>query len=184
LCIGLEREMLCRQPEVRMRRSLCVLAGVAAVSIALESPLSGQNAAASLTVSASVSKNCTITTSPVNFGAYDPVAANATAPLDGIGTIVVTCTKGAVAKAGLNPGSNAEGTTRRMSQGAAAYLSYELYKDTAHSAVWGDTTDTALDIPAAPNRNPRTFSVYGRVNPAQDATVGSYTDTVVATVNF
>ena len=30
-------------------------------------------------VTANVSKNCTITTAPVNFGAYDPVAANATA---------------------------------------------------------------------------------------------------------
>jgi spore coat protein U-like protein len=41
-----------------------------------------------------------------------------------------------------------------------------------------------LDIPAAPNRNPRDFPVYGRVAAAQDATVGTYTDTVVATVNF
>jgi spore coat protein U-like protein len=44
--------------------------------------------------------------------------------------------------------------------------------------------DTALDIPAAPNRNPRNFTAYGRVTAAQDATVGSYSDTVVATVNF
>ena len=120
----------------------------------------------------------------MTFGAYDSVAANATAPLDGIGTVTVTCTKGAAAKVGLGAGSNAQGTTRRMSQGAAAYLTYELYKDTAHATVWGDTADTALDIPAAPNRNPRNFTVYGRVAAAQDATVGSYTDTVVATVNF
>ena len=72
---------------------------------------------ASLTVSATVSKNCTITTAPVTFGAYDSVTANATAPLDGIGTVTVTCTKGAPAKVGLNAGSNAQGTTRRMSRG-------------------------------------------------------------------
>lgn len=167
-----------------MRRIVIVLAGIAVVSIAAESGLSGQQQSASLTVSATVSKNCTITTAPVTFGAYDPVAANATAPLDGTGTITVTCTKGAVATVGLNPGSNAQGTTRRMSQGAAAYLTYELYKDSSHSTVWGDTLDTALDVPAAPNRNPRDFPVYGRVPQAQDASVGSYTDTVVATVNF
>ena len=34
------------------------------------------------------------------------------------------------------------------------------------------------------NRNPRNFTVYGRVAAAQDAAVGNYTDTVVATVNF
>jgi spore coat protein U-like protein len=167
-----------------MRRVSLVVAGLVVASIAAESSLLGQTATSSLTVTASVSKNCTISTAPVNFGAYDTVAANATAPLDGIGTITVTCTKGAVAKVGLNTGSNAQGTTRRMSQGAAAYLTYEIYKDTGHATIWGDTSDTALDIPAAPNRNPRTFTAYGRVPAAQDATVGNYTDTVVATVNF
>jgi spore coat protein U-like protein len=167
-----------------VRRILIVLTGFAVVSIAAESRLSGQSATSSLTVSASVSKNCTISTAPVNFGAYDPVTANATTPLDGIGTVTVTCTKGAPAKVGLSVGSNAQGTTRRMAGGTAAYLNYELYKDTGRATVWGDTTDTALDIPPAPNRNPRNFTVYGRVATAQDAAVGNYTDTVVATVNF
>ncbi len=169
-----------------MRPSFIVLATVAVVSFAAEIGLSGQSGStsASLTVSANVTQNCTITTTPVNFGAYDPVAANATAPLDGVGTVVVTCTKGAAAKVGLNPGANAQGTTRRMLGGTAAYLTYELYKDTSRTTVWGDTADTGLDIPAAPNRLPRTFDVYGRVAPAQDATVGAYSDTVLATVNF
>jgi len=168
-----------------MRRSVIVLAGLAVISIAAESALSGQTAASSsLTVNATVSKNCTITTAAVNFGAYDPISTNATAPLDGVGIITVTCTKGAEAKVGLGVGSNALGTTRRMLGGTAAYLTYELYKDSSHSAVWGDTSTTGLDIPAAPDRNPRDFTVYGRVTQAQDATVGSYTDTVLATVNF
>lgn len=167
-----------------MRRILLVLASIVAVSALAPNGLEAQTNTASLTVSASVTKNCTISTTPVNFGAYDPVAANATAPLDGIGSVVITCTKGAAAKVGLNPGSNPEGTSRRMTQGAAEYLAYELFKDTTHSTVWGDTLDTALDITAAPNRNPRTYSVYGRIAAAQDATVGNYTDTVVATVNF
>ena len=113
-----------------MRRILIVLAGFAVVSIAAESRVSAQTAqSANLTVSANVVKNCTITTAPVAFGNYDPVAANATAPLDGLGTVTVTCTKGAPAKVGLNPGGNAQGTTRRMSGGGAEYLTYELYKD-------------------------------------------------------
>jgi spore coat protein U-like protein len=167
-----------------MRRSLIVLAGLAVISIAAESTLSGQQQSSSLTVNATVSKNCTITTAPVNFGAYDPVAANATAPLDGIGTITVTCTKGAGVTLALNPGSNAQGTTRRMSQGGTAHLIYELYTDPSHSTVWGDIGNNPQTIPPAPNRNPRTFTVYGRVAQAQDATVGGYTDTVVATVVF
>ena len=167
-----------------MRRILIVLAVFAVVSISAESRLSGQTASASLTVNATVTKNCTITTAPVAFGNYDSVAANATAPLDGIGTVTVTCTKGAAAKVGLNPGGNAEGATRRMVGSAAEYLTYELYKDAAHASVWGNTAADALDVPAAVNQNPQNFSVYGRVAGGQTAAVGTYTDTVVATVNF
>jgi spore coat protein U-like protein len=167
-----------------MRRSVIVFAGFAVVWIAAESRLSGQSATASLTVSATVSKNCTITTSPVTFGGYNTVGANASTPLDATGTITVTCTKGAPATVGLGAGSNAQGTARRMAGGTAAFLNYELYKDNTHTTVWGNTTGSVLDIPAAPDRNPRDFPVYGRVAAGQDATVGSYTDTVVATINF
>jgi len=167
-----------------MRGILIVLASCAVVSIVAESRLSGQSATASLTVSASVSKNCTITTAPVAFGNYDSVVSNATAPLDGTGTVIVTCPKGAVAKVGLNQGGNAQGATRRMAGSAAEYLTYELYKDAGHAAVWGNTAADALDIPAAVNQNPQSFPVYGRVAAAQSAAVGTYTDTVVATVNF
>ena len=169
-----------------MRRISIVLAGFAVLSIVAAGRLSAQSGSnsASLTVTANVTKNCTITTAPVNLGAYDPVAANATAPLDGIGTVTVTCTKGAPAKVGLSTGSNAQGATRRMTGGADAFLTYELYKDTGRATVWGYTLYTALDVPAAPDRNPRAFPVYGRVVAAQDATVGTYTDTVLATVNF
>jgi len=169
-----------------MRRILMVLASLAVVSIAAESRVSAQSssATASLAVSASVAKNCTITTTPVAFGSYDSVTANATAPLDAIGGVIVTCTKGAVAKVGLNDGSNSQTTQRRMSLGATDFLNYELYKDSAHATRWGNTADTSLDIPEAPNQTPRTFSVYGRVPAAQTAAVGTYTDTVMATVNF
>lgn len=169
-----------------MRRIVIVFAGFAVVSIGADSRLSGQGnqQSASLTVSANVVKNCTITTAPVSFGNYDSVAANATAPLDGIGTITVKCTKGAAAKVGLNPGGNATGTTRRMAGATAEFLTYELYKDTGRATIWGDTADTGLDVPAAPNQTPRDYTVYGRVAQAQEAAVGTYTDTVVATVNF
>jgi len=169
-----------------MRRILTVLASLAVVSIAAESRVSAQSssATASLAVSASVAKNCTITTTPVVFGSYDSVTANATAPLDVIGGVIVTCTKGATAHVGLNAGSNSQGSTRRMRQSATAFLTYEIYKDSAHATRWGNTADTSLDIPEAPNQTPRTFSVYGRVPAAQTAAVGTYTDTVMATVNF
>ena len=167
-----------------MRRIVILLAGLAVISIVADSRLNAQSASASLQVSATVSKNCTITTTPVAFGSYDSVTANATAPLDQTGGVVVTCTKGAPAKVGLNTGGNAQGTTRRMVGTATEFLAYELYKDSGRATIWGNDASTGLDIPAAPNQNPRTFIVYGRVPQAQTAAVGAYTDTVVATVNF
>jgi spore coat protein U-like protein len=161
-----------------------VLAGLAVGSLVSEIGLSAQNAAANLSVSATVQKNCTITTAPVAFGSYDSVAANATAPLDAVGTIPVKCTKGAVAKVGLGPGANAQGATRRMVGTAAEHLTYELYKDTGRASIWGNTATDGLDIPAAPSQAARNFTVYGRVLQAQEAAVGAYTDTVVATINF
>jgi spore coat protein U domain-containing protein, fimbrial subunit CupE1/2/3/6 len=167
-----------------MRRIVFALTCFAMLSFSAESTLLGQTQSTSLAVNAVVVKNCTITTAPVAFGNYDSVAVNATAPLDALGTVTVACTKGAPAKIGLGAGANAQGAARRMVAGATEYLSYELYKDAGHASIWGNTAADALDIPAAPNRNPRTFSIYGRVAPAQDATVGTYVDTVVATVNF
>jgi spore coat protein U-like protein len=167
-----------------MRRILTALAALTACAIVSHHVLNAQSASASLTVSANVQKNCTISTTPVNFGGYDPVAANSTNPLDGIGTVVVACTKGATAHVGLNDGANSQGSTRRMRQSAAAYLEYQIYKDASRSDVWGDSFDSNLDTGPAPNRNPRTFTAYGRVPAGQDATVGNYVDTVVATVNF
>jgi spore coat protein U-like protein len=169
-----------------MRRISIVFVWLAFVATAAESRLSAQsgNSSANLTVSATVTKNCTITTAPVAFGNYDSVATNATAPLDGVGTITVKCTKGAAAKVGLSAGSNAQGATRRMAQNATDHLTYELYKDTGRATIWGNTATTGLDVPAAPSQVARPFTVYGRVAQAQEATVGSYADTVVATVNF
>ncbi len=167
-----------------MRLIVPVLCVVAAAWVLCNGELVAQSTTASLAVTASISKNCVITTTPVTFGAYDPVVAHSTAPLDGTGTVTVTCTKGALAKIGLNDGSNAQGSVRRMRLSAAAYLEYQIYKDASRTSVWGDGIFDSMWVLPAPNRNPRTYPVYGRVPANQDATVGSYSDTVVATVDF
>ena len=71
-----------------------------------------------------------------------------------------------------------------MSSNAINYLTYEIYKDASRTEVWGTGIGSNLDIPAAPSVDPRTFTAYGRVPPAQDASVGNYLDIVLATVNF
>ena len=122
----------------------------------------------------------------MTFGAYDPITANLTTPLDSTGTVTITCTQGTSRTVGLDLGANASGSTRRMNDGGTSYLTYELYKDSGYSAVWGNSGGNLLTPatnPAASNAAVN-ITVYGRVAAAQNVIAGSYTDTVVATVNF
>jgi spore coat protein U-like protein len=151
--------------------------------LGLASPALAQTATANLSVSATVTKNCTISTNAVAFGSYDPVGANATTDLDGTGSVVVTCTKGAGTRIDLGLGANASGSTRRM-LGGTDLLTYELYSDSGRSTVWGSGAGAGLTIATAPNKTPRTFTVYGRIPAGQDVGAASYGDTVVATINF
>lgn len=146
--------------------------------------VAADTATANLSVTASVVRNCTISTLPVAFGPYDPVVANATADLDATGSVSIACTKGTPATIGLSLGANATGSTRRLSDGADGFLTYELFKTSLRTTVWGSSGTDLLDAGAAPSRSSRAFTVYGRITAGQDATVGVYSDTVVATVNF
>ena len=146
-------------------------------------------ASTSLSVTASIANNCTISTGALAFGGYDPVATNASTALDGTGTVTIACTKGASTTIGLDTGThagNASGTTRAMSDGAGtpSYLSYELYQDSSRSTVWTNSGGGLYTPAAAPSKAARSYTVYGRVPSGQDVPAGSFTDTVTATVNF
>jgi spore coat protein U-like protein len=143
----------------------------------------GPTSTSGVSVSAIVGKNCSITTTAVNFGNYDPVVAHATSPLDGTGSVVVTCTKGAGTRIDLGLGSSPSGGTRRM-QGGTDFLAYELYQNPGRTVVWGSGASAGQTIATAPNKNARTFVVYGRVSAGQDVRAGSYNDIVLATINF
>jgi len=128
---------------------------------------------------------CTVETSPLAFGAYEPVVTHATAPLLAVGAVTITCLPGTVAPIGLDLGANAIGNVRRMYNAAGpAYLTYEIFKDTGRTQVWGNADTSRLTPAAAPNGNPRSFVVYGIVPAGQDVVAGSYADTVLATVYF
>ena len=160
------------------------VSGLAIVAAASSTPASAATATANLGVSATVTINCTISTAALAFGSYDPVVAHASTNLDGAGTVTVACTKGAPSTIGLGLGSNASGSTRRMTDGSSNYLTYELYSDAGRTTVWTDSGAGLYSPGVAPSKAARNFTVFGRVTSNQDVTAGSYSDTVVATVNF
>jgi spore coat protein U-like protein len=159
--------------------------GVAGVALATFgwTPASAATSTANLAVSAAVANNCTISTTALAFGAYDPIVTNASAALNGTGGVVIACTKNAATTIGLGLGANPTGSTRRMILGAD-YLTYELYQEVGRTTIWGTTGAGLLTPAAAPSKAPRTFTVYGVVAGGQDVPAGTFTDSVVATVTF
>ena len=171
-----------------MHRKSVIGATSGAFAVALVAVLVGQSAPVladantNLSLTASVSVNCTISTQTLAFGGYDPVVTHASANLDGQGTVTIACTKGSVTPIDLDLGSNETGTTRRLADGSN-YLSYELYQNAGRTTVWGEGA-AGVTPSAAPDRTARDFNVYGRIAGGQDVPEGSYADTVNATVNF
>lgn len=138
--------------------------------------------------------NCHVSTTPVAFGRYDPIVAHKSANLHAIGAITVACVKGTAPTIALGPGANAAGGARRMRLAPEPeFLVYELYQPAGSTPgaacafpgarVWGSGSD-AFPASAAPNKAARTYNVCGVVPAGQNPRVGSYADTVVATVNF
>lgn len=166
-----------------MKRSARFGVALGGLILGLAASAPAQTSTSNVSVSAIVGKNCSITTTPVNFGSYDPVVAHASSPLDGTGSLTVTCTRGAGSRIDLGLGSHPSGATRRM-QGGSSFLAYELYQNAGRTIAWRAGAAAGQTIAVAPNKNPRTFTVYGRVPAGQDVEAASYNDMVLATVNF
>ena len=147
--------------------------------------LLGGSSTGNASVSATIVADCTIAGSTLSFGSYDPLGANSTAALTVSGNALsVACTRGATGvTVTLDNGlysANASGTTRAM-LGGGAYLSYELYSDAAMTTVW-NTTNAVSYTPTSMAATGLT--VYGSIPGGQNVSVASYTDSVIATVNF
>lgn len=166
----------------KIRAAVIIASALFLSLVSLNSAWSG-SAQDNLGVTASITANCTISTSTVAFGAYDPIVTNASTDLTGTGTVTVTCTNGATSLTiALGLGTNATGSTRRMIAGAGEYLIYELYQEVGHTNIWG-TAANAKSVSDGTGLA-QAYTVYGVVPAGQNSVVGSYSDTVVATVNF
>jgi spore coat protein U-like protein len=140
---------------------------------------------APLSVSATVAPYCTIRTEALNFPTYDPISANATAPLNGTGKVAVTCTKGTTAATitldqGLYPNGGSAALPQRQMANGGNRLSYALFRDAARTNVWSTTGVSPLGTTGLEEQ----FDVYGTVAAGQNVPTGTYTDTVQAIINF
>ena len=172
---------------MKMTKLFLLLASVGALAISSDRAAAAGSAPANLTVQATVVANCSIKTTAVSFVGYDPLNANATAPLNAQGSVIIACTKGATTHIGLDTGKNPGGSTGRQMVGGSpvSQLPYSLSKTSSGGDPWGNADPTWLATPAPSDMTPISYPIYGQIPPAQNVSPGTdYVDTVVATVNF
>lgn len=157
---------------------------LAALLLLSASTTHAATATGNLSVTATVSGTCTLTTSPVAFGTYDPASGTDDTAT---GTVTVTCTNGTGYTVSLDAGANEETpgdvSTRRMLAAASQYLPYQLYQDSGHTTVWGDSGGAILTGQTG-DGTAQPISVYGLITAGQYVPAGSYTDTVVVTITY
>lgn len=140
----------------------------------------GTAAGPSSSVTASVSKLCTIATATdLNFGNVSGLLRTAT---DESSLVRMTCTNRAAYQVGLDNGQNASGTTRRMSSGSG-FVTYELYRDTQRTLRWGTTLNTDT-MTGTGSGSQQTLTVFGRVPTQAAVRAGPYSDIVTVTVTY
>ena len=161
-----------------LKSSLLALALVASAPMAM----AAGSAQAPIAVSLTLQNTCAITTSPVAFGTVTTLAA----ALPASGSVTVTCTSnGGSYTVAFNGGTTAGGTIsqRKLTNGTDT-INYNLYTTTGYTAVLGDGT-TGQTVGGTGNGAAQVYNVYGQTAANQNSkSVGTYTDTVTATVTF
>ena len=141
-----------------------------------------------INVSATVLKNCAVTSNPLAFGNYTPNSG----ALTGNTTIKVNCTKGSAFTVSLNAGTTTGGTVaQRLMTDGTNTLQYNLYKDAGLSTIFGDGSGgSATQTDNGKGMSPASawsYTVYGSLPDSatnQDAPPGSYTDKITVTVSY
>lgn len=136
-------------------------------------------------VTATVTSDCSVSASNIDFGSLGLAALQGGA--NSTGVLSVTCTKTVPYTMALSAGTGAGATmaNRRMTRnGGSETLAYALFTDAARTKVWGDGAGGSLTVPGTGSGTLQTLTVYAGLFPQASPPVGSYADTIVVTVTF
>jgi spore coat protein U-like protein len=129
---------------------------------------------------------CTMNSTPINFGNYDVFSAT---PLDAVGTITINCDRHVrTATVTLSQGLYGTFNPRRMTRsGGTDLLDYNVFTDVTRTVIFGDGTGgispVLVNRPGPANRPwSANINMYGRIPPSQNVSVGTYSDSLTATV--
>ena len=123
--------------------------------------------------------NCSTYATSIVFGNYTGTTIDVT------GTLTVNCNVGASYTVGLNAGMNSSSVNNRKmygGNGGAQTLAYSLFSDPAYTINWGNTGGTGLGTGRGNGRGQQ-ITIYARIPANQFGALGSYTDTITASVS-
>lgn len=129
---------------------------------------------------------CTVSTSGVAFGGYNPLPGS---PADTNGTISVTCsgTAGDTAAYTVTITAGLGSFSARKMQSGVNALSYNLYKDSGFTQVWGDgTSGTSIvsdSVTLTSSSLITNYLVYSKIAGGQQTVkANTYSDSLLVTV--
>jgi spore coat protein U-like protein len=129
---------------------------------------------------AQAAATCTVSPPALAFGAYDPLSGN---DLRTQGAVTVSCSRGnPQVMISIGPGQSGSVAQRelRRAGGGATPLRYNLYKDAALTAIWGEG-NAGLSVKAKSTPT----VIYARIPALQTGLEsGSYSDTLAITVEY
>lgn len=137
--------------------------------------------------------DCSVAVTGVAFGVYDVAL---TAPTDATGNLTVRCThEGRAATRAnytveLSTGGSGSYAQRQMRSGTDV-LAYNLFDSATYTRVWGNGTGGTGRVAGSLLVNPGHFElnqivhpIYGRIPAQQAVGTGSYSDTILVTLEF
>lgn len=177
-----------------MRSTLQFVTALFGLALLGAAPAAMAQATTTFNVRLIITQSCTLTAVAATDVDFGSALADSTTALNAQGSVTARCSVTTPYNIALNAGSNAgtanDVTTRRMRNTDAAvttnnFVAYQLYRDAGRSQVWGATTSTNT-VPGTGTGLNQTYPVYGQVaNPSlNNATPGTYQDTVTATITY
>jgi spore coat protein U-like protein len=119
---------------------------------------------------------CSITAADLTF---QTITTGTTSQIDSSSALSVNCSNGAPYSVSLSNGANFD-SSRRMAWGGS-YIAYALFTDASRSQEW-NTSNTLASVGTGSTQE---HTVYGRIPSGQSVpNMGSYADTIVATVSY
>jgi spore coat protein U-like protein len=162
----------------RFAAGLMLIAGFTAANARAATPSTG-----SMQVSMTIQAECKLQAASTSllFGSHGVIDSN----VDAQTTLGVQCTNSTPYSIGLDPGqgSGATVSARLMTGAANTTVAYAVYKDAAHSQLWGQTAN--VDAQAAVGTGAvQSFNIYGRVPAQSTPAPGGFSDLVAITVTY